>query len=137
MKPTPTAQNFFRDGWYYSGDLARRDADGNFYFIERKSGMLKVAGHRVFPLEIELTLLRHPAVKEAAVIGVKDDMRGEVPKAFVVLEDSEQTDKKDLMQFCQANLAHYKMPKIIEYRDALPKIGSGKINKKALVAEEV
>jgi long-chain acyl-CoA synthetase len=95
-----------------------------------------VAGHRVFPLEIELTLLRHPAVKEAAVIAVKDAMRGEVPKAFVVLEDSEQTDKKDLMQFCQANLAHYKMPKMIEYRDALPKIGSGKINKTALVAEE-
>jgi long-chain acyl-CoA synthetase len=131
-----TGQNNFRDGWYYSGDLARRDADGNFYFIDRKSGMLKVAGHRVFPLEIELTLQRHPAVKEAAVIAVKDDMRGEVPKAFVVLEESEQTDKKDLLQFCMANLAQYKMPKIIEYRDALPKIGSGKINKKALVAEE-
>jgi long-chain acyl-CoA synthetase len=129
-------QNSFRDGWYYSGDLARRDADGNFYFIERKSGMLKVAGHRVFPLEIELTLLRHPAVKEAAVIAVKDAMRGEMPMAFVVLEDCEPTDKKDLMKFCQANLAHYKMPKMIEYRDALPKIGSGKINKKALVAEE-
>jgi long-chain acyl-CoA synthetase len=129
-------QNAFRDGWYYSGDLARRDDDGNIYFIERKSGMLKVAGHRVFPLEIELTLLRHPAVKEAAVIAVKDDMRGEVPKAFVVLKEPEETDKKDLMQFCQANLAHYKMPKIIEYLDTLPKIGSGKINKKALVAEE-
>jgi len=130
-------QNSFRDGWYYSSDLARRDADGNVYFTDRKSGMLKVAGHRVFPLEIELTLLRHPAVKEAAVIGIKDAMRGEVPKAFVVLHDSEETDKKDLMQFCQLNLAHYKVPKMLEYRDALPKIGSGKINKKALLAEEV
>ena len=99
--------------------------------------MLKVAGHRVFPLEIELTLLRHPAVKEAAVIGIKDAMRGEVPKAFVVLHESEKMDKKDLMQFCQENLAHYKVPKTIEYRDALPKIGSGKINKKALMAEEI
>jgi acyl-coenzyme A synthetase/AMP-(fatty) acid ligase/threonine dehydrogenase-like Zn-dependent dehydrogenase len=125
-------QDAFRDGWYHSGDLARRDAEGNFYFIERKSGMLKVAGHRVFPLEIELTLLQHPAVKEAAIVGIKDPLRGEVPKAFVVLEESEKTDKKDLIQFCQANLAHYKVPKIIEYRDALPKIGSGKINKKSL-----
>jgi long-chain acyl-CoA synthetase len=129
-------QNCFRDGWYYSGDLGRRDEDGNFYFVERSTGMLKVAGHRVFPLEIEVTLLRHPAVKEAAVIAVNDAMRGEVPKAFVVLKDSMDLDKKDLMQFCQENLAHYKLPKIIEYRDSLPKIGSGKINKKALMGEE-
>ncbi len=69
LEADANGQDFFRDGWFYSGDLARRDEDGNFYFIERKSGMLKVAGHRVFPLEIELTLLKHPAVKEAAVIG--------------------------------------------------------------------
>jgi long-chain acyl-CoA synthetase len=130
-------QDFFRDGWFYSGDLARRDADGNFYFVERKSGMLKVAGHRVFPLEIELALLQHPAIKEAAVIGIKDDLRGEVPKAFVVLKDSVPPDKKDLMQCCQEHLAHFKIPKIIEYRDTLPKIGSGKIDKKALQAEEI
>jgi scyllo-inosose 3-dehydrogenase len=132
LEPDANTQKTFRDGWYHSSDLARRDANGNFYFVERKSGMLKVAGHRVFPLEIELTLLKHPAVKEAAVIGIKDATRGEVPKAFIVLEESEVTDKKDLLQFCQANLAHYKVPKIIEYRDALPKIGSGKINRKAL-----
>jgi long-chain acyl-CoA synthetase len=128
--------DFFRDGWFYSGDLAKRDADGNLYFMERRSGMLKVAGHRVFPLEIELTLLRHPAIKEAAVIGIKDALRGEVAKAFVVLKDSLQPDKKDLMQFCQESLAQFKIPKIVEYRDALPRIGSGKINKKALAAEE-
>ena len=128
--------NCFRDGWYCSGDLGRRDEHGNFYFVERRTGMLKVAGHRVFPLEIEVTLARHPAVKEAAVIAFNDAMRGEVPKAFVVLKDSIELDKKDLMQFCQENLAHYKLPKIIEYRDSLPKIGSGKINKKALMGEE-
>lgn len=131
---TDADQNAFRDGWYYSGDLGRRDADGNFYFLERKTGMLKVAGHRVFPLEIELLLQRHPAVQEAAVVAVQDPMRGEVPKAFVVLADS--LDKSDLIHFCQKNLAHYKVPKMIEFRDALPKIGSGKINKKALMAEE-
>jgi long-chain acyl-CoA synthetase len=130
------SQKSFRNGWFYSDDLAWRDDKGNFYFVERRSGMLKVAGHRVFPLEIELTLLQHHAVKEAAVIGIKDGIRGEVPKAFVVLKDNIQLDKKDLMEFCQKDLAHYKMPKMVEYRDALPKIGSGKINKKALVAEE-
>jgi long-chain acyl-CoA synthetase len=131
------AQDFFRDGWFYSGDLARRDAQGNFFFIERKSGMLKVAGHRVFPLEIELVLMKHPAVKEVAVIGVKDGLRGEVPKAIVVLKDSVPLDKKDLIQCCQEHLASFKIPKIFEYRDSLPKIGSGKINKKALQAEDI
>ncbi len=129
-------QNSFRDGWFHSGDLVWRDEDGNFYFVERRSGMLKVAGHRVFPLEIELVLAQHHAVKEAAVIGVKDAMRGEVPKAFVVLTDGLRPDKKELLSFCKENLAFYKMPKYLEYRDALPKIGSGKINKKALMAEE-
>jgi long-chain acyl-CoA synthetase len=80
--------------------------------------------------------LQHHAVKEAAVIGVKDGIRGEVAKAFVVLKDNMYLDKKDLVEFCQEDLAHYKIPKMVEYRDALPKIGSGKINKKALVTEE-
>jgi acyl-coenzyme A synthetase/AMP-(fatty) acid ligase len=137
LEPNTGQRNSFRNGWYYSGDLAWRDEEGNFYFVERISGMLKVAGHRVFPLEIELTLLQHHAVKEAAVIGIQDDIRGEVPKAFVTLKDLRQPDKKELLQFCQENLAHYKIPKIIEYRDFLPRIGSGKINKKVLMAEEV
>jgi long-chain acyl-CoA synthetase len=132
LEADANGNNFFQDGWFFSGDLARRDAEGNFYFVERKSGMLKVAGHRVYPLEIELALLKHPAVKEAAVIGINDGLRGEVPKAFVVLEDSKPVDRKELIECCQEHLAHFKVPKIFEFRESLPKIGSGKINKKQL-----
>jgi long-chain acyl-CoA synthetase len=99
--------------------------------------MLKVAGHRVFPLEIELVLMKHPAVKEVAVIGVKDGLRGEVPKAIVVLKDSRPLDKKDMLHYCQKHLASFKIPKIFEYRDSLPKIGSGKINKRVLHEEDI
>jgi long-chain acyl-CoA synthetase len=123
----------FRNGWYYSGDLGRRDEDGNFYFVERKSGMLKVARHQVYPLEIELKLMRHPAIREAAVIGVKDKIRGEVPKAVVVLKNGAQLDRRDIIRYCSEEMATYKVPREIEFREALPKIGSGKINKKALI----
>jgi acyl-CoA synthetase (AMP-forming)/AMP-acid ligase II len=123
----------FRNGWYYSGDLGRRDKEGNFYFVERKSGMLKVAGHQVYPLEIELKLMRHPAILEAAVIGVKDKMRGEVPKAIIVLKNGVPVDRREIIRYCIAEMAHYKVPRDIEIRETLPKIGSGKINKKALM----
>jgi long-chain acyl-CoA synthetase len=122
----------FRNGWYYSGDLGRRDETGNFYFVERKSGMLKVAGHQVYPLEIELKLMNHPGIKEAAVIGIKDKMRGEVPKAIVVLKDGMTLNRREIIRYCSQEMAHYKVPREVEIREALPKIGSGKINKKAL-----
>lgn len=125
----------FKNGWYLSGDLAKKDEEGNFYFVERKSGMLKVAGLQVYPLEIELTLSRHPAIKEAAVIGVEDNLRGEVPKAIVVLKNEHKLKEREIIQYCLDNMAHYKVPRVIEFREDLPKIGSGKINKKALKLE--
>ena len=127
----------FRDGWYYSGDLGRQDHQGNFYFVERKRGMMKVAGHKVFPLEIEQVLLNHPQIKEAAVISAKDRLRGEVPKAFIVPKNGVELTEKEVLHFCKEHLAHYKLPRMIEIRGSLPKIGSGKINKKALQLEPV
>lgn len=124
--------NSFKNGWYYSGDLGKRDEDGNFYFIDRKSGMLKVAGHQVYPLEIELKLMLHPDIREAAVIGISDDLRGEVPKAIVVSNDGIMLDKREIIRYCMEEMAHYKVPREVEFREELPKIGSGKINKKAL-----
>lgn len=126
----------FRDGWYYSGDLGRRDKEGNFYFVERKRGMMKVAGLKVYPLEIEQVLLDHPAVKEAAVISSKDRLRGEVPKAIIVGREGADLTEKEVLAFCRERLAHYKVPRVVELRDSLPKIGSGKINKKVLQTEE-
>jgi len=125
----------FRDRWYFSGDLGRQDQQGNFFFVERKRGMMKVAGHKVFPLEIEQVLLDHPKIKETAVIAAKDRLRGEVPKAFIVPKSGADLTEKEVLLFCKEHLAHYKLPRIIEIRDSLPKIGSGKINKKALQLE--
>lgn len=125
----------FRDGWYFSGDLARKDRDGYFYFVERKTGMMKIAGLKVFPTEIELALLEHPAIKEVSVIAVKDRLRGEIPKAIIVLKDNASLTSKEILRFCKERISHYKMPRIVEFREALPKTGSGKVNKKALQME--
>jgi long-chain acyl-CoA synthetase len=130
-----STRSSFRDGWYYSGDLGRMDAQGNFYFADRKSGMMKVAGHKVFPLEIEQVLLDHPRIREAAVISAQDRLRGEVPKAIIVPKNGAVLTEKEVVLFCRERLAHYKLPRIVEIREALPKIGSGKINKKALQME--
>ncbi len=127
----------FKDGWYYSGDLGRMDEDGNFYFVERKTGMMKVAGLKVYPLEVELALLEHPDIKEVAVVSVRDRLRGEVPKAIIVPRDGRLLHQTEIMSFCRARLPHYKVPRKIEIRDYLPKIGSGKINKKMLEMELV
>jgi len=127
----------FKDGWYYSGDLGRRDEHNNFYFVDRKSGMMKVAGLKVYPLEIELALMEHPKIKEVAVISVKDKLRGEIPKAIIVTKNGVDLPENEIISFCKGRLPNYKMPRIVELRKVLPKIGSGKINKKELQMEHV
>ena len=94
-----------------------------------------MAGLKVYPLEIELTLMEHPEIKEAAVIPVKDRLRGEVPKAIVVPRNGKGLTGKEVLGFCKEKLPHYKLPRIVEIRESLPKIGSGKINKKVLRME--
>ncbi|WP_339137969.1 MAG: class I adenylate-forming enzyme family protein [Candidatus Electrothrix sp. GW3-4] len=123
-----------REGWYYSGDLAQKDEEGFFRFIERKNGMIKVAGLKVYPLQVELVLQQHPAVKEVAVIGVTEKRRGCVPKAFITPEENTVLDMEELESYCRQRLASYMVPREIQLVEALPKIGSGKINKKMLLA---
>ena len=127
----------FKNSWYYSGDLGRKDKDGNFYFVDRKTGMMKVAGLKVYPMEIEIVLMSHPDIKEAAVISVKDRLRGEVPKAIIVGRNGNILTEEDIVGFCKKRLPHYKLPRMVEIRESLPKIGSGKINKKVLQMEAV
>jgi len=134
---TTSNQECFRDGWYYSGDLARKDDQNNFYFMGRKNGMMKVAGLKVYPQEIEQVLMEHPDIKEVAVISAKHKLRGEVPKAIIVTTNGQGLMEKDIRAFCKDRLAHYKMPKIVELRESLPKTSSGKTNKKALAEEYV
>ncbi|MBF0607338.1 MAG: AMP-binding protein [Magnetococcales bacterium] len=124
---THTANNTF-----HSGDLAYRDAEGYLYFVERRSGLIKVAGIKVYPLQIEIALRQHPDIAEAAVIGIDDKLRGMVPKAFVVLRHDASLSEADILAFCKATMAATMVPKQIELRSELPKIGSGKVDKKAL-----
>lgn len=119
-------------GWYRSGDLARRDAEGYHYFVERKTGLLKVAGMKVYPLQIELAIQAHPAVSEVAVTGIPDRMRGVVPKAFVVLKEGYRVDASELRRYCRHRLADYMVPREVQVVGDLPRIGSGKVDKKAL-----
>ena len=120
------------DGWYASGDMATMDKDGFFYFVERKSGMIKVAGLKVYPLQLELLLLEHPRIAEVAVLGVPDQRKGYIPKAFIVTRDNSDFDYDDMLTFCKGKIPSYMIPKQVVLLKELPKIGSGKINKKAL-----
>lgn len=126
--------NLLQDGgWYASGDMARVDDEGFYYFIERKSGMIKVAGLKVAPLQVELTLMEHPKIAEAAVIGIPDQRKGAVPLAVVIVQQGAVLEKDELQTFCKSRLPSYMLPKRFEVVSDLPRIGSGKINKRALI----
>jgi long-chain acyl-CoA synthetase len=127
FKDPEETRNCMKDGWFFTGDLATRDADGYFYFAARKSGMMKVAGIKVFPMEIEEVLCSHPQVAEAAVVKVDDRLHGEIPKAVIVLKTGEKMDKRALRRYCEKRLAPYKLPRIIEFRSQLPRTSGGKI----------
>ncbi|HZS05395.1 MAG TPA: long-chain fatty acid--CoA ligase [Blastocatellia bacterium] len=130
-KPEETAQTL-RDGWLYTGDIARMDEDGYFYIVQRKKDMLIVNGFNVYPNEVEEVLFTHPAVLEAAVIGTPDEYRGEVVKAFVVLKPGLQATAEELMEHCKTRLAKYKWPAVIEFAASLPKSAVGKVLRREL-----
>jgi len=129
--PELTAQAI-RNGWFHTGDLGRFDSEGDLYIVGRKKEMIKVAGEIVFEPEVEAVVHKHPDVSEVAVIGVPDKLRGEVPKAFVVLKEDKEVSEEDLRYFCREHLAHFKIPHYFEFRQALPKNRVGKIDKERL-----
>jgi long-chain acyl-CoA synthetase len=135
-RPEATAE-VLRDGWLSTGDVAVMDGEGYFAIVDRKKDMINTAGFKVWPREVEETLYRHPAVKLAAVIGVADDYRGEAVKACVVLKDGQACDARALAEFCRAHLTAYKVPRVIEFRDALPTSGAGKVLRRALREEAI
>jgi acetyl-CoA synthetase len=125
----------WRGGVYHTGDMARRDADGYVYFIGRADDIIKSAGYRIGPYEVESVLERHPAVLECAVTGVPHPLRGQIVKASVVLAEAyEPSDalKKELRAFMKASAAAYKIPRVIEFTDELPKTVSGKVRRAAV-----
>jgi len=121
-----------RNGWFYTGDLGRFDADGDLYISGRIKEMIKVGGEIVFEPEVESVIHRHPDIAEVAVIGINDKLRGEVPKAFVVFKEGRDIPEDELRQFCRQHLAHFKIPHYFEFRESLPKNRTGKIDKEAL-----
>lgn len=123
----------FHGEWFYTGDLARIDADGFIYIIGRKKDMIISGAENVFPAEIENVLLKHPVIEQAAVIGMKNEKWGEVVTAFVVLKPDEQVDEDVLKAFCRLEIAAYKVPKKIYIVDRLPVSATGKLLKKKLL----
>ncbi len=133
-KDAEATRKALRNGWFHTGDLGRFDAEGYLYIIGRKKEMIKVAGEIVFEPEVESAIHRHPAVAEVAVVGVADKLRGEVPKAFVVLKEAGSLKEEDLRYFCRKHLAHFKVPHYFEFVSLLPKNRAGKVDKEDLRA---
>ncbi|MCP1145845.1 fatty acid--CoA ligase family protein [Lysinibacillus endophyticus] len=124
-------ENAIRDGWLYTGDLAKQDEDGYFYIVDRKKDMIIVGGFNVYPREVEEVLFSHPKVIEAAVVGFPDPNLGEAVCAFVVLKDN-TISADDLREYCAQHIVKYKVPKVIEILDELPKNSTGKILRRSL-----
>jgi len=123
-------------GWFYSGDIGYMDEDGYFHITDRKKDIIIAGGYNIYPADVEAVLFEHPAVREAAVIGVPHERRGETVKAFVVLKEGETATAEEIIEFCRERLAAYKMPRIVEFRDDLPKSLVGKVLRRELREEE-
>jgi len=134
-RPEETAKTL-RHGWLYTGDIARVDEEGYFYIVDRKKDMIICSGYNVYPREVEEVLYQHPKIQEACIVGVPDPYRGETVKAFVVLKEKEQATVEEIIEFCQKNMAKYKVPTLVEFRKELPKSHVGKVLRKILREEE-
>ncbi|HJU03942.1 MAG TPA: long-chain fatty acid--CoA ligase [Nitrospiraceae bacterium] len=129
-------RHVLKAGWLYTGDLARMDGDGFFYIEDRKKDMIKSGGENVYPREVEEILYRHPKVKEAVVVGLPLGIRGELIKAYVILKEGETATAAELLEHCRKDLAKFKVPKKIEFRNELPKSLVGKVLRRMLLEEE-
>lgn len=130
-QPEATAEAF-RGGWFHTGDMATIDERGYLLIVDRKKDIIVSGGENISSLEVEKTLMAHPAVLEAAVIPAPDERWGEVPKALVVLKPGAPAGEMELIGFCRSHLSHYKCPHSVEFRESLPKTGTGKVLKKEL-----
>jgi long-chain acyl-CoA synthetase len=126
-----------RDGWLHTGDLARMDADGYFYIVERKKDMIISGGYNIYPREVEEVLYQFPGVKEAVAFGVPDAYRGEIVKALIVAQDGLELSVQEIQDFCRRQLAVYKVPHSLEFRSELPKSLVGKVLRRLLREEAV
>ena len=130
-KPEATAE-VLKDGWFYTGDIGRFDEDGYLKITDRKKDMIIAGGYNIYPVEVDGVLFDHPKILEACTVGVKDEYRGETVKAYVVVREGERLTEEEITEFCREKLAAYKVPKIIEFIDELPKSAVGKVLRRKL-----
>ncbi|GGF06507.1 long-chain-fatty-acid--CoA ligase [Halobacillus andaensis] len=135
-KKEETDQVLSEDGWFRTGDMGYMSDDGYFYVVDRKKDMIIAGGFNIYPREVEEVLYEHEAVQEAVIIGVPDPYRGETVKAFIVKKPGKTVTEEELNEFCRNNMAAFKVPRIYEFRDELPKTAVGKILRRTLVEEE-
>jgi long-chain acyl-CoA synthetase len=133
--PEETAKTL-RDDWLHTGDIAQMDEEGYLYIVDRKKDMINASGFKVYPREVEEVLYQHEEVVEAVAVGVPDEYRGETVKAFVVRKPGSSVTEEELVSYCKENLAPYKVPKLLEFRDELPKSAVGKLLRRVLADEE-
>jgi len=134
-RPDETAQ-VLRDGWLFTGDLARVEPDGYFSIVDRKKDMIITGGMNVYPRDVEEPLYQHPKVREAVAVGVPDPRWGEAVKVYLVLRDGETATEQEILDYCHARMARYKVPKYVEFRRELPKSLVGKVLRRQLIEEE-
>jgi len=132
FKNSQATEKAFANGWFHTGDIGYRDADGFFYIADRKSDMIIRGGENIYPREIDDLLYTHPAVAHAAVIGVPDELYGEEVAAFVVLKDGQSVTEAEIIDLCKKHLADYKCPKSVHFVDDIPKGPTGKLLKREL-----
>jgi long-chain acyl-CoA synthetase len=133
-KPEATAETL-KDGWLHTGDMGKFDSDGYLYVVDRKKDLIITGGFNIYPAEVENVLYRHPKVAMATVIGVPDEIKGEIAKAYIVLKEGQTATEKEIIDFCRERIAKYKAPRAVEFRESLPTTPTGKILKRTLRAE--
>ena len=126
-----------KDGWLFTGDIAHMDEDGYVFIVDRKKDMIIAAGYNIYPRDIDEVLYEHPKIADALTIGVPDEYRGETVKVFVVVKPGETLTEKEIIAHCKERLAAYKVPRLVEFREQLPKTMVGKVLRKELRAEEL
>ncbi|HKS29869.1 MAG TPA: long-chain fatty acid--CoA ligase [Pyrinomonadaceae bacterium] len=136
FKNTEATERAFRNGWFHTGDVGYRDADGFFYIVDRKTDMIIRGGENIYPREIDEVLYQHPQVAAAATIGIPDELYGEEVAAFVILkEGAEEVSEDEVIAFCRARLADYKCPKTVRFVKDIPKGPTGKLLKRELARQ--
>ncbi len=128
-------EQVLKDGWLFTGDMAKMDEDGFFYILDRKKDMIIAGGFNIYPREIEEVLFEHPDIEEAAVVGIPDEYRGETVMAFIVCKKGKSITVDEILAFCKSNLASFKRPKSVEFRESLPKSNIGKVLRRVLKEE--